>query len=496
MSVHWPILRRLAAHPGRVAVIDDRRQWKSIHLLLGAARLAGEIERVSRSRTLAVMLPTSGAFPMAALAGWMLGRAIVPLNYLLAPDELQYVVSHCEADTLVTVQPMLDLVGGPPRAVRILRLEDINFHRPPAPMLPARAAPDDLAAILYTSGTSGRPKGVMLSHGNIAANISQTIRWVNFSPRDRALGVLPLFDSFGFTVLTLLPLTCGFPVVYLARFVPQQIIRALRQHRPTLFLGVASMYGALLSVKDAGPDDFRGVRLLVSGGEALPEPVFHRFFERFGVRICQGYGLTETSPVTNWCRPDEFRLGSVGGFLPDVRGRIVDLESGRDLPPGHEGEIRLAGPNVMQGYFKRPDDTAAAFDELGFLRTGDIGALDDEGRLSITGRFKEMMIISGENVFPREIEDALESHSDVTGAGVIGVPDDLRGEAPVAFVTLREGATLTEQALRTFARERIGQYKVPRHVYVVPALPRTPTGKILRRGLRDLLPAQQSSASA
>lgn len=487
MSVHWPIIRRCLTAPLGVAVIDDQRSYRRIALLAAAFTLADALERRSTSRTVGVMLPTSGMFPIAALAGWITGRTVVPLNYLLKPDELQYVLDDCGADTVVTVRPMLEFMGYTPARAGLLLLEDVPFRSVPSPRWPARASDDDLAVLLYTSGTSGRPKGVMLTHGNLAANLRQIQRWVGFTRREVMLGVLPQFHSFGLTVLTLLPLTVGCRVIYTARFVPPKIVRLFREHKPTAFIGIPSMFNALLSVKEAYAKDFERLRYAVAGGEPLPEAVAHQFFERFGVRIAEGYGMTETAPVSNWCRPHEFRPRSVGRPLPDVEQRIVDIDSGAVLPRGLEGEIRTRGPNVMRGYFNLPRETAAAFDEHGFLRSGDIGRFDAEGHLYITGRLKEMLIIAGENVFPREIEEVLNAHPVVKDSGVIGARDPIRGELPLAFVELKEGAAFDPADLTRWCRKRLAGYKVPTEIRRLDALPRSPTGKVLRRELRKLL---------
>jgi long-chain acyl-CoA synthetase len=487
VSIHWPIIRRCVASPLGVAVVDDQRTWKRGTILAAALMLADEIERRCTTRTVGVMLPTTGLFPVAALAGWMTGKVVVPLNYLLKPDELQYVVENCGTDTVITVKPMLEFMGYVPKVANVLKLEEVDFRRVPDPRFPALAEDDDLGVLLYTSGTSGRPKGVMLSHGNITANIAQILRHINFTWREVLLGVLPQFHTFGLTVLTLLPLSIGAKVVYTAKFQPPKIVKLMREHRVTAFIGIPSMYNALLHVKEAHGSDMASLKYAVSGGEPLPLVVAERFKERFGVTINEGYGLTETAPVTNWCRPWEHRRGSVGPALPEVRQRIVDLETGRDLPPGHDGEVRIAGPNRMQGYFNLPEQTAAAFDERGYLKTGDIGRQDADGHLYITGRLKEMLIIAGENVFPREIEEALNAHPAIKESGVVGMSDPMRGEVPVAFVELKEGASMDHQDVLNFLRTRIAAFKLPKEIRVVEKLPRNPTGKVMRRELKAML---------
>ncbi len=489
MSVHWPILKQLLRSPRRLATVDDRGERRGAELLVGALHVADELEARCRSSTVSVLLPTGAGFPVVALAGWMLGKTVVPLNSLLKREELQYVVDDCGTDTIVTAGPMLEFMGYTPRASNVIKLESLAFKGWPAPRWPHHPKDEDLAVLLYTSGTSGRPKGVMLTHGNLTANLRQVRDFVRFTRDDVILGVLPQFHSFGLTVLTLLPLSAGMKVVYTARFVPQKIVKLMREHRPTIFVAIPSMYGALLSVKDAEAADFASLRLVVSGGEPLSDAVATRFRERFGVTINEGYGLTETAPVTNLCRPEEYRPHSVGPALPEITELIMDLQTLSPLPPGQDGEVWIKGPNVMRGYRGLPEETARTLTPDGFLRTGDIGRLDDDGHLYITGRLKEMLIVGGENVFPREIEEVLDRHPSIAASGVIGQRDPVRGEVPVAFVELREGASFDEPSILAHCRAHLAGYKVPREVIRLDALPRNPTGKIMRRELKALLPS-------
>jgi long-chain acyl-CoA synthetase len=478
-----PILRRLLLSPLRVQVVDDQRSWRGIDLYIGALHLARVIAKTSDRPHVGVMLPTSGLFPMALIAGWMLGRTVVPLNYLLKPEELEYVINDAELDLVITVGPMLKMFGELPAHVKQIKLDEMSFKGFP-PLRLAKRRPDDFVAVLlYTSGTSGKPKGVMLTAANLAANVRQCIEWVGFSQNDVLLGVLPQFHSFGLTILTLLPLSVGAKAVYTARFAVKKLLDLSRDHRPTAFIAIPSMYNALLSAKSATADDFKSLKYIVSGGEPLPEAVFQGFRDRFNVTINEGYGLTETAPVANWCRPNEFRKKSVGKPLPGVHEIIVGAQE-QKLGPNQDGEIRIKGPNVMKGYYKLPDMTAAVFDYEGYFKTGDMGRFDDDGFLYITGRIKEMLIIGGENVFPREIEEVLDAHPSVHASAVIGVMDESRGELPVAFVELNEGATFDEKALRSFCRERLAQFKVPRDIRHIERLPRNPTGKIMRRELK------------
>jgi len=290
-------------------------------------------------------------------------------------------------------------------------------------------------------------------------------------------------------VLTMLPLATGARAVYTARFIPRKIVDLAKQHRPTALVAIPSMYNALRLMKDAGPEDLRSLRFTVSGGEPLPDAVYDGFHQKFGIEINEGYGLTETSPVTNWCRPSEQRRKCVGRALSGIDQRIVGPD-GAVLGPNQDGEVRMKGPNIMKGYLNLPDETAAVFDEHGYFKTGDMGRLDEQGFLSITGRIKEMLIIGGENVFPREIEEVLNRHESVKDSAVIGMQDGMRGEVALAFVELKEGASFDESALKAFCREHIAGFKVPRDIRVVKELPRNPTGKIMRRKLTVATPCE------
>jgi long-chain acyl-CoA synthetase len=486
-SMLWPILRKAARYPLRVAIVDDQRCWRYLDLVVAAMNLRREIDRTCRTDHVAIVLPTSGAFAMTLLATWLGGRVAVPVNYLFAADQRQRVLDHCDADTLITAGPMLEHLDWSPQRLNVLKLDELKLGRPPLSKqaVPCRHTGAELAAILYTSGTAGDPKGVMLTHRNLRHNVDAAIAHAGLTRSNGFLGVLPQFHSFGLTALTLVPLRLAAKVTYSARFVPSRIVKLIADQRPDVFMAIPSMYHALLGVKKATVDDLRSVKLAISGAEPLPARTRDAFRERFGITILEGYGLTETSPIVSWAMPDMYREGTVGRLLPDVEVRIVDENTGNDRARGEEGHILVRGPNVMAGYYKQPELTREAIDDEGFFHTGDMGRLDEDDCLTITGRLKEMMIIGGENVFPREIEDVLADHPSVHAAGVVGRPDPSRGEVPVAYVELNEGQVFDESALRSWCREKLAGYKVPREVHHVDGLPRSPTGKILRRKLGE-----------
>ena len=464
---------------------DDQRSWKNIELLAGSASLANLLDQMKCSSSTAFMLPTSGLAPLAMLGIWRTGRRVVPLNFLVSDDDRRHIFADSGADTCVTVRPMVEMFGPPPDGIRTVYLEDLN-RRVWNGFLPTRRTPDDVATLLYTSGTSGKPKGVELTHENLISNVRQAMQAAKFTSQDCIFGVLPQFHSFGFTVLTLLPMSIGCRVVYSAKFVPSRILSLLEKHRPSFLVMIPSMYAALARDRKATRDIFSSVRIAVSGGEALPPVVRDQFIERFGVEIHEGYGLTETSPAAHISLPWASRLGTVGKALPDVESRITGSD-GAVLPVNTDGEVQLRGPNVMRGYHKMPDETAQVLSSDGWFSTGDMGRLDDDGYLSITGRIKEMLIVGGENVFPREIESVLELHPDVVACGVVGRKDSKRGEVPIAFVEVADESAASPADLRAWAGDRLAPYQCPREVILVEEMPRNPTGKVQRRALQDLL---------
>ena len=480
-----PILWQALKHPKRVAVIDDRRTWRYLDLLGGAMFLARHLNRLGAAKHVGVMLPTSGAFSMAMLAAWLTDRVIVPINYLLGPEDRQFIADDSGIDTLLTANVMLEHIGPAPNGVNVVKVDELEFKGvPPFRLPPMGRSADRLAAILYTSGTSGRPKGVMLTHRNLRSNTADSIRHADLKEADVFLGVLPQFHCFGLTALTLIPLSMGARVVYTARFIPARLIKLIEEHRPQIIMAIPSMYNALANVKKATANQFESVKIAVSGAEPLSQDVHQRFMERFNVNILEGYGLTETSPVVCWSTPQRNQRGAVGPVLPNVDVRIID-DQGNRLGSESEGEITIKGPNVMAGYYNQPQLTDEVIDSDGYFRTGDIGKIDREGLVHITGRLKEMMIVGGENVFPREIEEVIASHSSVSAVGVVGKTDPSRGEVPVAFVEIAEGSAFDDAALRAHCREHLAGFKVPREIYRIEKLPRSPTGKVLRRKLAE-----------
>jgi len=483
----------LQAHrrvPNKLAVDDGLRKLTFRDLARLSFVFKELVAEVTTCSRVGIMLPASAVFPSTLMGVLWSGKTAVPLNFLLNADELAKIVEDAGLDAIFTIGHFRDLVERLP--ARPVYLENLplkgkmviaRFRRLAGP---PRSDAHSTAVILYTSGTTAEPKGVELTHGNLESNCRDTVHSLNIDAQKTFLNVLPPFHVFGLTATVLVPVTLGASVFALPRFSPSSVPRLVAEHQVSILMAVPSMYAAILRTKSAPADAFRSVYLAISGGEPLAEAVRAGFEERFGVTLREGYGLTETSPVVSACTATCYRPGSVGRPIRNVKVGIV-APDGRELPAGVDGEIVVSGPGVMKGYYKKPEETRRVVDADGRFHTGDIGHLSGDGFLSITGRLKEMLIIGGENVFPREIEAVLESHDAVLQAAVIGTRDDMRGESATAFVIPVDGASVSAQELRSHAKKSLAGFKVPKRIEIRQDLPQGPTGKILKRRLQDLL---------
>jgi len=369
-------------------------------------------------------------------------------------------------------------------------------HRQPATFASAATSETDTAVILYTSGTTGQPKGAELTHSGVVHNALLANRLFGPHPREVQLLVLPLFHSFGQIVQMNAGFAAGATIVLLPRFDAAAVLEVMQAEQVTFFAGVPTMYHALLNCAETGGFDIEKIaatmRIAVSGGAALPVELMRRFEERFAVPILEGYGLSETSPVATFNRTDRpRRAGSIGLPVWGVDVRII-RDDGSIADPDERGEIVIRGHNVMKGYFRRPDATAAAIDRDGWFRTGDIGVRDADGYLYVVDRKKDMIIRGGFNVYPRELEEVLLTHPQVSLAAVVGVPHPSHGEEVKAFVVRTPGAELTEADLIAWCKQNMAAYKYPRLVEFRDSLPMTATGKILKRELARQQQAEPS----
>jgi long-chain acyl-CoA synthetase len=354
-----------------------------------------------------------------------------------------------------------------------------------APVPVVDRGPDDLAVLIFTSGVSGSPKAAMLSHGNLLANLEQVSASEarRQSPGDVSLGVLPLFHIFGLNVALGLSLHSGSTVLLVERFDPTSAIEAIVRHKVTVIAGAPAMWSAFASLPDAGASVFRTVRVATSGAARLSTEVAERMQSRFGVSVAEGYGLTEAAPVVTTSTGVELRSGSIGAPVPGVKLRLVDAD-GSDVLVGDAGEIWVQGPNVFQGYWNDPEATRTALTDDGWLRTGDIAVVDDDGYLYLVDRAKDLIIVSGFNVFPAEVEEVLMEHPSIERCAVVGVPHPHTGEAVKAYVVTAPGRSIDEDDVIAFAQDRLARYKCPDKVMFVDDLPEGMAGKVLRRALR------------
>jgi len=479
-----------------LAASDPKVRWTYRQLLWAAATLKDLVDGNSRAENVGLMLPCCSAFAASFFGTLWAGRVPVPLNFLLAEPELKKIAADARLDLVITVSALAEQARW--CGCRIICLDRLSlkgralWRRLKGLPRPPHQAPDDIAVLMYTSGTWGQPKGVCLTHRNLLANSRACLEHARIDVDQRFLGILPVFHSFGLTTTVVLPLTLGASVHYMPRFQPLQVLKALAENGISIVVAVPSMYAALARLKEAEPRHFATVTLAISGGEPLGQNLYETCRDKLGLTIYEGYGLTETAPVVSINVPHAHRPGTVGRPIPQVEVRIVN-DQGQPLRPEKVGQILVRGPNIMKGYHNRPDLTRQIIDESGWLWTGDMGSLDTDGFLRITGRKREMIIVSGENLFPSEIERVLESHPAVAEAAVIGLPDETRGEVPIAFVIPTEGRSPSSIDLREFCRQHLAGYKVPPEIRFVNDLPRSPTGKVLKR---KLLEAVRSASPA
>jgi long-chain acyl-CoA synthetase len=413
----------------------------------------------------ALMVPNVPEFVAAYYGILRTGAIAVPLDTELKRDELRLALADAGAALLISWRELRTASAVPAWPVAPGSFFD-EAAPSPAPAAAAEREPGDTAVILYTSGTSGRPRGAELTHANLAHNARVTSALFGYGPGDAVLGALPLCHAFGQTCALNASLLAGARVVLTSR--PDWVDGI------TVLVGVPSLYAALLA--EAG--DRPAPRLCIAGGAPLAPELIEAWEAATGTRLLEGYGLTETSPVASFTRPGSVRKpGSIGTPIDGVEMRL------RDVSPEGVGEIEIRGPNVMKGYWNRPDETARAIDADGWLRTGDLARVDADGAYWIAGRAKELIIRDGRNVHPREIEDVLLGHPDVREAAVLGVPDPVVGEEVVACVVPGPDASVTEDELRRYVRERVADFKYPRRVWFAPALPRSRTGKLLKRAI-------------
>jgi long-chain acyl-CoA synthetase len=503
LNLATPVREMAARRPDHTALVSGTDTWTYERLHTSVQRFATGLAAlgITPGQRVALMLPNLPEFPIAYFGAQYAACPVVPLNVLLTTDEIAYHLDDSDAVALVTCEPLLKQAraavartascrhlvvasfGGalPSGAVDLHAL--LAASEPRADTAPTM--PDDTAVVLYTSGTTGKPKGAELTHTNLFLNARCTNS--ELLPLDEttvALCVLPLFHSFGQTVIQNAVLGVGGTVVLTPRFEPEAALALMARHRVTLFAGVPTMYVALLNHAGADRHDLSSLRFCLSGGAPMPVEVMRAFDAKHGVSILEGYGLSETSPIATFNRLERPKKpGSVGVPISGCEVRLVDADSRVIDSPNVPGEIEIKGHNIMKGYLKRPEATAAAIKE-GWFASGDIGHRDEDGYYFIVDRKKDMLIRGGYNVYPREIEEVLYAHPAVAEAAVVGVAHASLGEEVKAFVVLREEHTAQAEDIVAYCKQRLAAYKYPRLVEFVASLPKGPTGKILKRELR------------
>lgn len=460
MNLYQSLAKIARDNPEHTAIVDGDNTYSYHDLLAAAEGIAAAVSAQTDREMAGVFLPTSGAFIFAAYGLFRAGYGMLPFNLLAPAKDLQFAMRDSGLDTVVTCEALVDKLADTP--LKLIVVEDLvraaaRGIEPPVGALKGRKQPgeDDVAVLLYTSGTTGDPKGVRLTHGNIMSNVEDMLSLFDLGPEDTVIGIIPLFHTFALTATMGAPLHSGGRFVAHTRFNPEATLRDIEKYKVSLLIAVPSMYRVLTALQRAKGYDVSSLRFAIAGGEPLPKKVEREFEEVFGIELLQGYGLTETSPVIAVNRPGENRPGTVGLPLPRVKVKIVG-EDGGELPPGEVGEICAAGPNIMQGYHNQPEATEQVLNG-GWLHTGDMGALDEDGFLSITGRQKEMVIVGGMNVFPAEVESVLDDHPAVMMAAVVGERDEKRGESVKAFVVPKNPRLIGSEEAISFAKEMAQQ---------------------------------------
>ncbi len=503
----------------RLAEVADQLPNKEAYWFEGESCTYGELDAaiskfssglynmgIRQGDHIALLIGNSPYFVIGLYGALRLGATVIPINPIYTPDEISYILMNGDAKAVIALDllvplfiqmqgrlPLLEHViicetpQGKEKGISlpeqmksftdVLRSGDVNFQGP-------KLADDDTAVILYTSGTTGKPKGAMLTHKNLYSNAQDIANYLKINENDRVIATLPMFHVFCLTVALNAPLMNGGTVIIVPKFSPAKIFNIAREQKATIFAGVPTMYNFLYQYEGGSADDFRTLRLCISGGSSMPVALLKNFEKKFKVIVSEGYGLSEASPVTCFNPLDRPRKpGSIGTSIMNVENKVVN-EFGEEVPVGEVGELVVRGPNVMKGYYKMPEETAHALRD-GWLYTGDLARMDEEGYFYIVDRKKDMIIVGGYNVYPREVEEVLYGHPDVVEAAVVGVPDPDYGETVKCFV-VSKNPQLTEEMLIEYCRKHLAKYKVPSSIEFLDELPKNTTGKILRRALKEL----------
>ncbi|RVU23286.1 AMP-dependent synthetase [Streptomyces antnestii] len=466
----------------RPCLRDSRHELTYAEVARRADAIAEQLSErgIGEGDVVAIMLPNRVELLLVMLAAWRLGATVTPINPVFTANESEYQLRDSGAALVVNSGSQASTVGLPSIAVDALRTE-------PAGVLPDRGVrPEELALLIYTSGSTGRPKGVMLEHANLLAMASMVSGHLGLTDADHCLLVLPLFHVNAICVSFLSSMLAGGQLTVLERFAPLSFLEAVERHRPTYFAAVPTIYARLAELPAEVVPDTSSLRFAICGAAPVSRELLERCEERFGFVMVEGYGLSEGTCVST-CNPVEGvrKLGTVGPALPGQQIATISPE-GEILPPGEVGEVVVRGANVMRGYLNRPEETAATIVD-GWLRTGDVGRVDEDGCLVLVDRVKDMIIRGGENLYPKEIESVLYGHPAVLEAAVVGAPHPVYGEVPIAYVVAYPDVSVTVDGLLVHCRQSLTKIKLPVEIHLLDALPKNPVGKIDKPSLRRAL---------
>ena len=483
---------RAARDPAEACIADERQELDNARFAQTVSAVAALLADAGlrRGDVLAIMLPNRVELITSMFAAWRLGAAVTPVNPALTGQEARYQIDDAGAKVVVADGASAAKLAGNRQGGghRIIPVGDVTSPARPAEPVPVQAEPGTPALLIYTSGTTGRPKGVILDHANVRATAELIVTWFEMTGETRSLLVLPLFHVNGIMVSVVSPLLAGGSTFVAERFDAATFWATVERARPTFFSAVPTIYALLVS-RPGEQADTTNLRYVICGAAPMPRELISEFEQRFGVPVVEGYGLSECTVV---CTANPVhgvrRAGSVGLALPGVEVGVVD-PAGQLLPAGQAGEVVVRGPNVMRGYLGRPAESAEVL-RGGWLHTGDVGRFDD-GYLTLVNRVKDLIIRGGENIYPKEIEDVIYAHPAVLEAAVVGRPDAVFGEQPVAFVALRPGRSAGPDDLIEHCRESLARYKVPREVHIEKVLPKNAVGKIAKPMLRERLRAER-----
>ena len=527
--LHWALEEAARKYPDNTATIfmGAKLTYRELNDLANRFAAALADLGVKKGDRVSIHLPNCPQFVIAYYGTLKAGAVVVPTNPLYVEREIEHQLNDSGAETIVTLTKFYPVVRRVKERTKLKNIIVTNIkeyfpsllkllftlfkekkegHRPPIPKelgtyffqdLMAKypptppeveVGPEDLALLQYTGGTTGVPKGAMLTHKNMLANAIQVRHWLVDAREGEEvfLSVLPFFHVYGMTVSMNMPIYIGAAMVLLPQFKVKEVLEAINKYKPTLFPGVATMYVAINTYPEVSKYDISSIRACIAGAMPLPYEVWTKFEEITGGKLVEGYGLTEASPVTH-CNPIYgLRKPCIGLPFPDTEAKIVDLETGeKELPIGEIGELAVRGPQVMKGYWNMPEETKMVLKPDGWLLTGDIAKMDEDGYFYIVDRKKDMILSGGYNIYPREIEEVLYAHPKVKEVAAVGVPDEYKGEVPKVFIVLKEGETATEEEIIAYCKENLAKYKIPKYVEFRKELPKTMVGKILRRVLAE-----------